>query len=211
MKGKKPKSNTTYLCALLLFFTVGFFVVSRPPTPVPSARVQSTDRSSASTSALRSATTLNADSAKQQSSYSNNDGEPDSNNAEKKNSRPIVTENWRGAPVGDGEDTVDSYHSYDHRPDSNDPRDVLLKEYPIYRCPNNGIGMVISGQDSRYYETGSVNVKLKERNPKFVCDIHKITLHPIQPCVCYSFGSWGEVSFEVRVVFCWIVRLIFFV
>ena len=57
-------------------------------------------------------------------------------------------ENWRGAPIGDGEDTIDSYHSYDHRPPphlsgsnhDNDPRDTVLLNYTIYPCPNRGVG-----------------------------------------------------------------------
>ena len=29
-------------------------------------------------------------------------------------------EDWRGAPIGEGEDSPDSYHSYDHRPKGTD-------------------------------------------------------------------------------------------
>lgn len=107
-------------------------------------------------------------------------------------------ENWRDAPVGDGEDTLDSYHSYDHRPPGMDPRDVLLKQYTIHRCPNNGTGTMVSGQDARYYETDRLDKKdFKERNPKFLCDVFKLPDSPHSPCVVYSFGSWDEISFEI--------------
>ena len=107
-------------------------------------------------------------------------------------------ENWRGAPSGDGEDTLDSYHSYDHRPTGADPRDALLLQYTVHRCPNNGIGTMVSGQDPRYFEIAPPGNNLfKERNPKFVCDVAKLPNDPHQPCVVYSFGSWDEISFEV--------------
>lgn len=95
---------------------------------------------------------------------------------------------WQGgAPVGDGEDTVDSYHLYNHVPKSTDPRDVLLKKYPLYPCN----GTMVSGQDERF-ENGR-HPEYKERNPKFLCNLHTIK----SPCVIYSFGSWDEISFEV--------------
>lgn len=110
-------------------------------------------------------------------------------------------ENWRDAPIGDGEDTPDSYHSYDHRPTGSDPRDTLLQQYTIHPCPNNGIGTMVSGQDPRYYELDPPdNEAHKERNPKFLCDVTKIPDSPHQPCVVYSFGSWDEISFEVCTV-----------
>ena len=119
-------------------------------------------------------------------------------------------ENWRGAPIGDGEDTIDSYHSYDHRPPphlsgsnhDNDPRDTVLLNYTIYPCPNRGVGRLISGQDSRYYELREpFNEEYKEKNPKFVCDLETITTTSRhKPCVVYSFGSYDEISFEVGIV-----------
>ena len=113
-------------------------------------------------------------------------------------SKNKILEDWRGAPVGDGEDTIDSYHSYDHRPPGHDPRDVLLKKYSIHPCPKGGIGTMVSGQDSRFYELSPpANAAFKERNPKFLCDVAKIPDSPHQPCVVYSFGSWDEISFEV--------------
>jgi len=117
-------------------------------------------------------------------------------------SQESLLENWRGAPVGDGEDTLDSYHSYDHRPpvswlQSRDSRDELLMQYTIHRCPNNGTGTMVSGQDARYFENG--NIVYKERNPKYLCDVHKLPSNPRQPCVVYSFGSWDEISFEVGI------------
>ena len=108
-------------------------------------------------------------------------------------------EDWRGAPIGDGEDTIDSYHSYDHRPPGSDPRDILLQQYPIHPCPNNGVGSMVSGQDPRYFEIEApANRDFKERNPKFICDVAKLPLDEHKPCVIYSFGSWDEISFEVR-------------
>lgn len=122
-------------------------------------------------------------------------------NIRSKSATRSIQENWRGAPVGDGEDTIDSYHSYDHRPPGNDPRDVVLRQYTVHRCPNNGIGTMVSGQDSRYYELQPPrNKEFKERNPKFLCDIDKITESEDQPCVVYSFGSWDEISFEVFII-----------
>lgn len=107
-------------------------------------------------------------------------------------------ENWRDAPVGDGEDTLDSYHSYDHRPPGMDPRDELLKQYTIHKCPNNGNGTMVSGQDPRYYEIDPPDNKdYKERNPKFLCDVFKLPQSSHSPCVVYSFGSWDEISFEI--------------
>lgn len=107
--------------------------------------------------------------------------------------------NWRGAPIGDGEDKVDSYHSYDHRPTGSDARDAVLLQYTIHPCPNNGIGKLVSGQDQRYIEiTPPDNNLYSERNPKFLCDVAKLPDDSHQPCLIYSFGSWDEISFEVR-------------
>ena len=108
-----------------------------------------------------------------------------------------VVENWRMAPIGDGEDTVDSYHSYDHRPHGTDPRDVLLQQRTIHPCPNHGMGMMVSGQDPRYYEMNK-DKRYKERNPKFICNPAGIVDSPHKPCVVYSFGSFDDISFEVR-------------
>lgn len=112
-----------------------------------------------------------------------------------------AVEDWRKPPVGDHEDIEDSYHSFDHRPPGNDPRDAVLENYVIHPCPNNGLARMISGQDSRYHELESpLNADYKERNPKFICDIEALTINnPNQPCVVYSFGSFDEISFEIGV------------
>jgi hypothetical protein len=105
-------------------------------------------------------------------------------------------EDWRRAPVGDGEDTPDSYHSSDHRPPGNDERDVLLMQYKIHPCPNGGVGSMVSAEDPRYFEMNEQ--RYKERNPKFICDAAGLANTPHPPCVVYSFGSFDEISFEVR-------------
>jgi hypothetical protein len=125
----------------------------------------------------------------------------------------LQEDNWRGAPIGDGEDTVDSYHSYDHRPPKAavmDPRDAVLLQYPIHPCPHSKLGTMVSAQDTRYYELPTPdNLNYKERNPKFLCDAFQIPhnnkgkkivngSHP--PCVVYSFGSFDEISFEVGIM-----------
>jgi hypothetical protein len=138
----------------------------------------------------------------------------------------LQEDNWRGAPVGDGEDSIDSYHSYDHRPPSTttaDPRDAVLLQYPIHPCPHSKLGTMVSAQDARYYELPTPeNLNYKERNPKFLCDAFRIphnnkdkktngsSGHP--PCVVYSFGSFDEISFEVRIyyncaIFCGIEKV----
>ena len=110
-------------------------------------------------------------------------------------------EDYHGAPVGDGEVTVDSYHSFDHRPpDLSDPRDALLNQYTIHPCPNRGKGTMVSGQDSRHHENNGDIGDFQERNSKFLCSPHEIADRARaenRKCIVYSFGSFDEISFEV--------------
>jgi len=65
---------------------------------------------------------------------------------------------------------------------------------------------MVSGQDPRYLDPKQPlyyqNREYKERNPKFLCNVHQLATvsskSAAPPCVVYSFGSWDDISFEVR-------------
>jgi hypothetical protein len=181
---KKGSSIALNTLLFLVCGVIGFFFVRAPMGPAMNGDKKADSQASVQSQSAQPSALRKPESRGQ--------------GTQAKEASPVLKD-WRGAPVGDGEDTVDSYHSVDHRPPGSDPRDWLLKKYTIHPCPDNGVGMMVSGQDPRYFQVPTPANKLfKERNPKFICSIEKITDGPHQPCVIYSFGSCNEISFEVR-------------